>query len=101
MWFTLQKVERTDVDLDFNLLYEAVKKDFKATPEEYDSVAEYKAAIVEFFECNETVFLHDVFGLNFDEDEDGLYYDIESNDCVLDDICDAFTDYVNERENKI
>lgn len=101
MWFTLQKVEQIEVDLDFSLLYEAVKNDLKATPEEYGSIAEYNAEIVEFFECNETVFLHDVFGLNFDEDEDGPYYDIESNDGVLDDICDAFTDYVNEHKNKI
>ena len=42
-----------------------------------------------------------MFGLNFDEDEDGSYYDTESNDYVLDEICDAFTDYVNEHKNKI
>ena len=101
MFFTLQKVEQVEVNLDFDLLYEAVKNDLSASPDEYDSIAEYNAEIVEFFECNETVFLHDVFGLNFDADEDGPYYDIESNDGVLDDICDAFTDYVNEHKNKI
>jgi hypothetical protein len=101
MFFTLQKVEQVEVNLDFDLLYEAVKNDLSASPDEYDSIAEYNAEIAEFFECNVTVFLHNVFGLNFDEDEDGPYYDTEENEYVLNEICDAFTDYVNEHKNKV
>jgi hypothetical protein len=97
MTFELVKVEKTEVSIDFDVLYEAVKNDFSASPDEYDSISEYNEDISEFFTNNCTVFLHDVFGLNFDEDDDGPYYDIESNDGTLDDICDEFENYIFEK----
>ena len=99
MTFELEKVEKTKVSIDFDVLYEAIKNDLGASPDEYSTTTEYNAAIIEFFEMNETVFLHDVFGLNFYE-EDGSYYDIESNDQALDDICDEFEKYIFEKRNE-
>ena len=100
MIFELVKVEKKDVSIDFDVLYEAVKNDMKASPEDYDTMTEYNADICEFFECNETVFLHDVFGLNFDEDKEGAYYDMEANEYVLDEICDEFEKYIFEKYEK-
>ena len=97
MIFELAKVEKTEVSIDFDILYEAVKNDLNASPDDYMCIEEYNAEIVEFFTLNITVFLHDVFGLNFDEDEDGPYYDIETNDDVLDDISDEFENYIFEK----
>ena len=98
--FTLRKVEDIEVSIDFDKIYEAVKNDLDVSPEDYDSIDEYNEELSEFFSTNCTVFLNEVAGLNFSEDEDGPYYDIEANDGTLDDICDAFEDYLKTRNNK-
>ena len=99
MTFELVKSERTEVDIDFDALYEAVKNDFGRSKDEYEWVSEYNNEICEFFETNETAFLFDVFGLNFN-DEDSQCYDIEQNAYVLGVICDEFNNFVWTNKNK-
>lgn len=99
MEFTIRKVELTKVDIDFDVLYDAIKEDFGDSPDEYDSISEYNEEIAEFFATNESVFLQEVFGLNFNYDGDGSYYDIEANNGVLEEICNAFDDYVRTNKN--
>lgn len=96
MKFNLFKVQKTEVDIDFDKLYQTIKKELGVEPDDFDCPEDYCYEICDQFNLNESQYLTEVFGVNFEDNSDDTqpYYDIEANDMALFRVRDEFENYV-------
>lgn len=96
MRFNLFKAQKTEVDIDFDKLYQTIKKELGVKPDDFDCPEDYCYEICDHFNSNTSQYLTEVCGVNFYDNTDITepYYDIEANDITLVRISNEFENYV-------